>query len=51
MLNVKKAWSNPKITDLSVVETKGGPSYDPAADGDPVYNDQTHSWWTPSGRS
>ena len=51
MLNAKKIWSNPEITDLSVIDTKGGPNYTVEADGDPVYNADTKTWWTPSGKS
>lgn len=48
---MKKEWQSPKLKDLSLKETKGGPTYTPEADGDSVWDQDTNSWWTPSGVS
>lgn len=48
---MKKEWKKPEIKNLSLKETKGGPKWDPKADGDAIYDPNTNAWWTPSGRS
>lgn len=48
---MKKEWQKPEIKNLSLKETKGGPNWDPKADGDAIYDPNTNKWWTPSGRS
>lgn len=48
---MKKEWQSPELSDLLLKETKGGPTFNPDADGESVYDPNTNAWWTPSGVS